>query len=36
MRNLPYLALYNRKGDLITTFDGNATTAQLLKAFDKK
>ena len=36
MRNLPYLALYNRKGNLITTFDGNATTEQLLKAFSKK
>lgn len=36
MRNLPYLALYNRKGTLITTFDGNASTADLLKAFSKK
>ena len=36
MRNLPYLALYNKKGDLITTFDGNASTEELLKAFNKK
>jgi thioredoxin-related protein len=36
MRNLPYLALYNRKGELITTFDGNATTEELVKAFNKK
>ena len=36
MRNLPFMALYNRRGDLITTFDGNASTTDLLKAFDKK
>jgi hypothetical protein len=33
MRNLPYLALYNRKGNLITTFEGNVKTKKLLDAF---
>jgi thiol-disulfide isomerase/thioredoxin len=33
MTNLPYLALYNRKGDLITTFEGNVKTSRLLKEF---
>lgn len=36
MRNLPFLALYNKKGNLITTHDGNATTADLIKEFNKK
>src|SRR5688572_27285650 len=36
MSNLPYLALYNRKGDLITTFEGNVKTARLLKEFKQK
>ncbi|HEY0679760.1 MAG TPA: redoxin domain-containing protein [Chitinophagaceae bacterium] len=35
MRNLPYLALYNRKGDLITTFEGNVKTKKLIDAFSK-
>lgn len=32
IRNLPYLALYNKKGDLITTFEGNVKVAKLLDA----
>jgi thiol-disulfide isomerase/thioredoxin len=36
MRNLPYLALYSRKGALITTFDGNQKVATLLEAFEGK
>ncbi|NML20973.1 redoxin domain-containing protein [Pseudoflavitalea sp. G-6-1-2] len=32
IRNLPYLALYNKKGDLITTFEGNVKVAKLLEA----
>jgi thiol-disulfide isomerase/thioredoxin len=36
MRNLPFLALYNKKGNLITAYDGNAKTADLVKAFEKK
>ena len=31
VKNLPYLALYNKKGDLITTFEGNVTVDTLLK-----
>jgi len=34
--NLPYLALYDRKGNLITTFEGTQKTDVLLKAFDAK
>lgn len=33
IRSLPYLALYNKKGDLITTFEGNVKVAKLLQAF---
>jgi hypothetical protein len=33
MVNLPYMALYNRKGELITTYEGNVKTNVLLKAF---
>lgn len=34
IRNLPYLALYNKKGELITTFEGNVKVEKLLKALD--
>lgn len=30
IKNLPYLALYNKKGTLITTFEGNVTVDTLL------
>ena len=33
IRSLPYLALYNKKGDLLTTFEGNVKVAKLLQAF---
>jgi len=36
MKNLPYLALYDKKGNLITTFEGNQTLATLVGAFDGK
>lgn len=36
IKNLPYLALYDRKGNLITTFEGTQKTDILLKAFDAK
>ena len=36
MRNLPYMALYDRKGNLITTYEGNVKPATLLKSFRKK
>jgi thioredoxin-related protein len=36
MKSLPYLALYNSKGDLITSFEGNQTITKLLAAFDSK
>ena len=35
MSNLPYLALYDRKGNLITTFEGNVKTGRLLKEFKR-
>ena len=34
IKNLPYLALYNKKGDLIKTFDGNVKVDTLLKSFN--
>ncbi|MDH7462424.1 redoxin domain-containing protein [Chitinophagaceae bacterium 26-R-25] len=36
MQSLPYLALYDKKGNLITTFEGNRKPDKLLKAFDNK
>lgn len=36
IRNLPYLALYDKKGDLITTFEGTQTASTILGGFDKK
>ena len=33
IRNLPYLALYDRKGNLVTTFEGNVKTSAMVKAF---
>jgi thioredoxin-related protein len=36
IRNLPYLALYDRKGNLITTFEGTQKADTLLKAFGAK
>ena len=35
MYNLPYLALYNSKGDLITTFEGNVKPDKLKNAFNQ-
>lgn len=35
MNNLPYLALYDAKGNLITTFDGNRSMEVIVKAFEK-
>ncbi|MGN6415973.1 MAG: TlpA family protein disulfide reductase [Pseudobacter sp.] len=32
IRSLPYLALYNKKGDLITTYEGNVKVSKLLQA----
>ena len=34
MKNLPFLALYDAKGDLITTFDGDVATDKLLASFN--
>jgi thioredoxin-related protein len=34
--SLPFLALYDKKGNLITTFEGNQKVRKLLDAFDKK
>jgi hypothetical protein len=34
IKNLPYLALYNKKGELIKTFDGNVKVDTLLKSFN--
>jgi thiol-disulfide isomerase/thioredoxin len=36
IRNLPYLALYDKKGNLITTFEGTQKADTLLKAFDAR
>jgi len=36
IHNLPYLALYDKNGDLITTFEGTQKTSTLLNAFDQK
>lgn len=33
--NLPYLALYNKKGELITTFEGAVPLHKVLQEFDK-
>jgi thiol-disulfide isomerase/thioredoxin len=35
IHNLPYLALYDKKGNLITTFEGNQKVDTLLNAFKK-
>jgi len=36
IRNLPYLALYDKKGNLITTFEGTQKTSTILNAFEQK
>jgi thioredoxin-related protein len=36
IRNLPYLALYDKKGNLITTFEGTQKAATIVKAFNQK
>ena len=36
IKNLPFLALYDKKGNLITTFEGNQKVDTLLNAFNKK
>ncbi|MBN8851001.1 MAG: hypothetical protein BGO55_29125 [Sphingobacteriales bacterium 50-39] len=36
IRNLPYLALYDKKGNLITTFEGTQKVETIVKAFHAK
>lgn len=36
IRNLPFLALYDKKGDLVTTFEGTQKPETLLNAFNQK
>ncbi len=36
IRNLPYLALYDRKGNLVTTFEGTQKADTLISAFNTK
>jgi thioredoxin-related protein len=36
MKSLPYLALYDKKGNLITTFEGNHSVAKLVDAFNER
>jgi thiol-disulfide isomerase/thioredoxin len=36
IRNLPYLALYDKKGNLITTFEGTQKVDTLMNAFNEK
>jgi thioredoxin-related protein len=35
INNLPYLALYNKNGRLITTFEGNVKIDKIVSAFEK-
>jgi thioredoxin-related protein len=36
MKSLPHLALYNSRGNYITSFEGNQKIATILEAFDEK
>jgi thioredoxin-related protein len=36
MKSLPFLALYDNKGNFITSFEGNQPVAKLVQAFDSK
>jgi hypothetical protein len=36
MRNLPFMALYNKKGTFITSFEGNASIDKILEAFNRE
>ena len=36
IKSLPYFALYDKEGKLITTFESNTKVDTLLKAFEKK
>jgi len=36
IKSLPFQALYDKKGELITTFEGNVGVAKILKAFAGK
>jgi len=36
IKSLPYLALYDKKGNLITTFEGTQKTEAIINAFDEK
>ena len=36
MLNLPFMALYNKKGNFITSFNGNASIEKILEAFGRK
>ena len=36
MKNLPYLALYDKKGTLITSFEGSQQVRTLVEAFNSK
>jgi thioredoxin-related protein len=36
IKSLPFIALYDKKGNLITTFEGNQKVNKILKAFGKE
>jgi hypothetical protein len=36
IKNLPYLALYDKKGNLITTFEGTQKVETIMNAFEQK
>ena len=36
IQSLPYMALYDKKGNLVTTFEGNVKIDKMLKAFNSK
>ena len=35
MKNFPFMALYNKKKELITVFEGSYPISQIIKAFDQ-
>ena len=36
IRNLPFLAMYDKKGNLITTFEGSMPIARVVETFKEK
>ena len=36
MKNLPFMALYNKEGNLVTTFEGTTGMEKIIEAFSRK